>query len=184
MPVLSNPKAEACARLLAADAGLVEWVAYARAFGCQPKSARSNASTAIRRQGVRERAAELRGESQARGMIPGAVAEATAEGEAAGLLATPAAALAAAREMREARPGNVIAAEGVFLPPAERFTLSREAWLETLRRMALAAEKEQDWTAARGCLREIGLAMGDWYRADEGTDKAGAAKLEVIIRKL
>ena len=42
---------------------------------------------------------------------------------------------------------------------AKTFSLSRAAWLESFARIAKKAEEAGDYTAARGCLREIGLAM-------------------------
>jgi hypothetical protein len=49
---------------------------------------------------------------------------------------------------------------------AEReFALSRAAWLGRLLRLADVAEAAGDYSAARGCLREIGQAMPQWYQA-------------------
>ena len=48
---------------------------------------------------------------------------------------------------------------------AERdFGLSRSAWLARLLALADKAEAAGDYSAARGCLREIGQAMPEWYR--------------------
>ena len=52
---------------------------------------------------------------------------------------------------------------------AETFSLNRASWLESLARIAKKAEDEKDYAAARGCLREIGLAMPKWY-APSGPD--------------
>jgi hypothetical protein len=64
---------------------------------------------------------------------------------------------------------------------AETFSLSRATWLESLARIAKKAEAEKDYTAARGCLREIGLAMPKWY-APSGTDGLATDVAELIKR--
>lgn len=47
------------------------------------------------------------------------------------------------------------------------FTLTRVDWLESLLRVAKKAEDAGDFSASRGCLREIGQAMPDWYSPEK-----------------
>lgn len=62
---------------------------------------------------------------------------------------------------------------------AERkFALTRSAWLQRLLTLADKAEAAGDFAAARGCLREIGQAMPDWYHAP-----AEEREITVIIGK-
>ncbi|MFZ4764345.1 MAG: hypothetical protein ACOYMN_05280, partial [Roseimicrobium sp.] len=63
----------------------------------------------------------------------------------------------------------------------KHFDFSRERWLARLLGIADKAEAAQDFVAARGCLREIGLAMPGWY-SPEKQERDG--KLEIVIRKL
>ena len=49
----------------------------------------------------------------------------------------------------------------------KEFTLTRIDWLESLLRIAKKAEETEDFSASRGCLREIGLAMPGWYKPVE-----------------
>lgn len=46
---------------------------------------------------------------------------------------------------------------------AFRFNLTRERWLQMFLNIAKKARKAGDYSAAKGCLREIGLAMPGWY---------------------
>ena len=65
---------------------------------------------------------------------------------------------------------------------AERhFDFSRERWLARLLGIAEKAEAAHDFAAARGCLREIGLAMPGWYSPEK---QRHDGKLEIVIRKL
>lgn len=64
---------------------------------------------------------------------------------------------------------------------AETFSLSRATWLESLARIAKKAEEAGDYAAARGSLREIGLAMPKWY-APSGTDGLATDAAELIKR--
>ncbi len=60
-----------------------------------------------------------------------------------------------------------------------KFELSRLDWLESFARLARKAEKAGDFTAARGCLREIGLALSSWYapqKAELAVDTPAAPK--------
>lgn len=60
---------------------------------------------------------------------------------------------------------------------AEReFSLTRTAWLGRLLRLADEAEAAGDYSAARGCLREIGQAMPQWYEA-----AAEKSEIRVVI---
>lgn len=61
------------------------------------------------------------------------------------------------------------------------FVLTRTEWLNELYDIAKKAKKDSDYSAARGALREIGLAMPGWYSPDK-TEVDG--KLEIIIKKL
>ena len=59
---------------------------------------------------------------------------------------------------------------------AEReFNLTRSAWLARLLALADKAENAGDYSAARGCLREIGQAMPEWY-------KSAAEHCEIVVR--
>ena len=59
---------------------------------------------------------------------------------------------------------------------AEReFDLTRSAWLARLLGLADKAEQAGDYSAARGCLREIGQAMPEWY-------KPAAESCEIVVR--
>lgn len=49
----------------------------------------------------------------------------------------------------------------------KEFTLTRVDWLESLLRVAKKAEDAGDFSASRGCLREIGQAMPDWYSPEK-----------------
>ncbi len=46
----------------------------------------------------------------------------------------------------------------------KEFGMTRVEWLESLARVAKKAEDAEDFSASRGCLREIGLAMPGWYK--------------------
>jgi|GEM_PF-4385558 len=66
-------------------------------------------------------------------------------------------------------------------PASERaagvaFSLSRAEWLNRLLGLAEKAESAEDFNIARATLREIGLAMPNWYGPDEGAGgrEAGA----------
>jgi phage terminase small subunit len=61
------------------------------------------------------------------------------------------------------------------------FVLTRMEWLNELRDIATKAKKDSDYSAARGALREIGLAMPGWY-SPEKNEVDG--KLEIVIKKL
>lgn len=47
------------------------------------------------------------------------------------------------------------------------FKMSRVEWLEGFMRIAKKAEQTGDLQAAKGCFREIGLAMPGWYAPDK-----------------
>lgn len=47
------------------------------------------------------------------------------------------------------------------------FAMTRLEWLESFARLAKKAERSKDYSAARGCLREIGLAMARWYAPEK-----------------
>lgn len=49
----------------------------------------------------------------------------------------------------------------------EEFPMTRVEWLKSFARIADKAEDAQDFSAAKGCLREIGLAIKDWYAPEE-----------------
>ena len=49
----------------------------------------------------------------------------------------------------------------------KEFTLTRVDWLEPLRRVAEKAKDAEDFSASRGCLREISIAMLGWYKPVE-----------------
>jgi hypothetical protein len=58
----------------------------------------------------------------------------------------------------------------------KQFTLTRGEWLHSFLRLAKKAEDAGEYAAARGSLREIGLAMPGWYDAQkEGDDTIGAS---------
>lgn len=59
------------------------------------------------------------------------------------------------------------------------FTMTRLEWLNSFARLAKAAEDGGDFAAAKGCLREIGLAMPGWYEPEQID-----GKIEVVIREL
>ena len=50
---------------------------------------------------------------------------------------------------------------------AAKFMMIRAEWLESFRRIAGKAESAGDFAAAKGCLREIGLALPGWYAPDK-----------------
>lgn len=62
------------------------------------------------------------------------------------------------------------------------FSMTRLQWLESLGRIAAKAEKAGDFSAARGCLREIGLAMPEWYAAEKVQVDAADPLLAVLAR--
>lgn len=61
----------------------------------------------------------------------------------------------------------------------DRFELSRVEWLKSFLRIAQKAERVGDFAAARGALREIGLAMPRWYTPEE---VSGA--ITVLVKRL
>ena len=61
------------------------------------------------------------------------------------------------------------------------FTMTRIEWLESLVLIAKKAEAAQNYAAARGCLREIGLAMPGWYSPEK---QEHDGKLEIVITKI
>lgn len=60
---------------------------------------------------------------------------------------------------------------------AEKFTMSRTEWLEELRSLGEEARKAKDYSAAKGCLAEIGKACPGFYAPQEID-----GKLEIIVR--
>ena len=60
--------------------------------------------------------------------------------------------------------GGIIARKNYLQQKSQaKLSLSREEWLESFVRIAKNAENMGDSAAARGCLRELGLAMSGWY---------------------
>lgn len=49
----------------------------------------------------------------------------------------------------------------------DEFALTQKEWLESFLRIGKKAELAGDHSAAKGCLREIGLAMPGWYAPDK-----------------
>jgi hypothetical protein len=65
---------------------------------------------------------------------------------------------------RLAANGSIAARVGELQRKAEsKFEMSRMEWLEGFARLARKAEKARDFSAAKACLREIGLALPQWY---------------------
>jgi len=58
------------------------------------------------------------------------------------------------------------------------FAMTKLEWLQSFARIAVKAEKKGDFQAAKGALREIGLAMPGWYAPEEL-----GGKVEVIVRR-
>jgi hypothetical protein len=50
---------------------------------------------------------------------------------------------------------------------AEFVSLSRGEWLESFVRISVKAEKAKDFAAAKGALRELGLAIPGWYAPEK-----------------
>ncbi|MDB6117406.1 MAG: hypothetical protein JWO08_1187 [Verrucomicrobiaceae bacterium] len=63
---------------------------------------------------------------------------------------------------------------------ADAFTMTRVEWLHKMKDFAEGAEEKKDFSSARACLREIGLAC-DWYKSDQSLEDG---KLEITVRKL
>ncbi len=59
----------------------------------------------------------------------------------------------------------------------KKFALSREKWLARFIAIADKAEEAGDYAAAKGCLREIGLATPDFY-----TPTKVDAAVEIVIQ--
>ena len=57
------------------------------------------------------------------------------------------------------------------------FKLTKVQWLEWLRSVASKAEADGDYAATKGCLREIGLAMG-WYAPSKLKVEAG---MDIVV---
>jgi hypothetical protein len=54
------------------------------------------------------------------------------------------------------------------------FVMSRTEWLESFARLARKSEEARDYSAAKGCLREIGLALPQWYAPQKSEMKVDA----------
>lgn len=61
------------------------------------------------------------------------------------------------------------------------FTMKRVEWLESFARVAAKAEAVGDYAACVGALRQIGLALPQWYQPAQHEHDG---KLEIVIRKL
>ena len=96
-----------------------------------------------------------------------------AEGIAAGLNQTeayqaayPKATYSTARSKATllAANGSIMAAIADLRERSTReFSMTRAEWLESFVRIGKKAETAKDFGAARGCMREIGLALPGWY---------------------
>jgi phage terminase small subunit len=59
-----------------------------------------------------------------------------------------------------------------------RFLMTREQWLQEFKEIGEEARSAGDFSAAKGCLREIGLAMPKWYQPAEVD-----GRIEVVVVK-
>jgi phage terminase small subunit len=58
------------------------------------------------------------------------------------------------------------------------FLMTREQWLQEFKEIGEEARSAGDFSAAKGCLREIGLAMPKWYQPAEVD-----GRIEVVVVK-
>lgn len=60
------------------------------------------------------------------------------------------------------------------------FVMSRTEWLESFARLARKSEDARDYSAAKGCLREIGLALPQWYAPQRSEMKVAARPVPTL----
>ena len=66
----------------------------------------------------------------------------------------------------------------------KEFTLTRVEWLASFARVAKKAESAGDFGAARGCLRELGLAMPGWYSSEKHDVNVSTPGLAELLRRV
>jgi hypothetical protein len=59
---------------------------------------------------------------------------------------------------------------------AESFSLNRATWFESFARLAQKAEEAGNYAAARSNLREISLAMPEWYDRDDSKESGAPGR--------